>query len=111
MWSAKAHRLAPQIGLMKASSDLAGSVGELVAQGAFGDGDAVIDGGAGGLGLLAGLESHIIQQGGFGKIAFGNGSGVMNTLPPAEKVQQVVEWWVSAKSARLELQPSPSTTR
>jgi hypothetical protein len=39
---------------------------------------------------LGRLESHVIQQGRFGEIAFGNGRGVMNTLPPADKVQQFV---------------------
>ena len=31
---------------MKAAGDLAGSIGELVTEGAIGDGDAVIDGGS-----------------------------------------------------------------
>ena len=89
-WSAQAHRPAPQKGLMKAGSDLAGSVGKLVAQGAIGDGDAVIDGGTGRPRLLAGLEPHIVQERRFGKVTFGDVAGVMNALPPADKVQQVV---------------------
>ena len=40
--------------------------------------------------LLAGLESHIVEQGRFGESIFGDRIGVVNTLPPAEKVQQVV---------------------
>ena len=40
--------------------------------------------------LLTGLEAHIVQQCRFGEGIFGNVTGVMNTLPPAEKVQQVV---------------------
>ena len=87
---AKAHRPSPQESLMKTVSDLAGSVGELVAEGAIGDGDAVIDGGTGRPRLLAGLEAHIIQERRFGKVTFPNVAGVMNTLPPADKVQQVV---------------------
>jgi hypothetical protein len=75
---------------MKAAGNLAGSIGELVAEGAIGDDDAVIDGGRGRPRLLTGLEAHIIQERGLGKIAFDNVAGVMKTLPPANKVQQVV---------------------
>ena len=75
---------------MKAAGDLTGSVGELVAEGAIGDGDAVIDGGSGRPRLLAGLEAHIIQERRLGKVTFPNVAGVMNALPPANKVQQVV---------------------
>jgi hypothetical protein len=75
---------------MKAAGDLAGSIGELVADGAIGNGDAVIDGGRGRPRLLAGLELHIIQERGLGKVTFPNVAGVVNTLPPANKVQQVV---------------------
>ena len=45
---------------------------------------------AGQLGLLTGLESHIVQQCRFGEGIFGDRVGVMNTLPPTEKVQQLV---------------------
>ncbi len=75
---------------MKAAGDLTGSIGELVAEGAIGDGDAVIDGGRERPRLLAGLEAHIIQERGLGQVTFPNVAGVMNTLPPADKVQQVV---------------------
>jgi hypothetical protein len=47
---------------MKAASDLAGSIGELVAEGTIGDGDAVIDGGRERPWLSAGLEAHIIEE-------------------------------------------------
>jgi len=76
--------------LMKAAGDLAGSLGELVADGAIGDGHAVINKGRGRSRLLAGLEAHIFQERGLGKVTFANVAGVMNTLPPANKVQQVV---------------------
>jgi hypothetical protein len=75
---------------MKAAGNLAGSIGELVAEGAIGDGDAVIDGRGGRPRLLTGLEAHIIEERGLGKVAFSNLAGVMNTLPPANKVQQAV---------------------
>ena len=75
---------------MKAAGDLAGSIGKLIADGAIGDGHAVIDGGRGRPRLLAGLETHIIQERGLGQVTFPNVAGVMNTLPPANKVQQVV---------------------
>ena len=75
---------------MKATGDLARSIGELIADGAFGDGHAVIDGGRGWPRLLAGLEAHIIQERGLGKVTFSNVAGGMNALPPANEVQQVV---------------------
>ena len=75
---------------MKAAGDLTGSLGELVAQGAIGDSDAVIDGGRERPRLSAGLEAHLIQERGLGQVIFPNVAGVMNTLPPASKVQQVV---------------------
>jgi hypothetical protein len=75
---------------MKAAGDLAGSIGKLVADGTIGNSDAVIDDGRGRRRLLAGLEAHIIQERGLGKVAFPNVAGVTNTLPPADKVQQVV---------------------
>jgi hypothetical protein len=40
--------------------------------------------------LLAGLEAHIVQERGLGKVTFPNVAGVVNTLPPANKVQPVV---------------------
>ena len=67
-----------------------GSAREGGAQGAIRDGNALVDGGAGELGLLAGLESHVIQQGGLGERIFGNYIGVMHTFPPTDKVQQVL---------------------
>src|SRR5260370_29044942 len=73
---------------MKAVSELAGRLGELVADGAIGD--AGIDGGRRRPRLLAGLEAHIIQERGLAKVTFLNIAGVMNTLPPANKVQQIV---------------------
>src|SRR5437867_621835 len=75
---------------MKAAGNLAGSIGELVAEGAIGGGDAVIDGERGRPRLLTGLEAQIVQQRGLGKVAFGNVASVMHTLPPANKVQQAV---------------------
>jgi hypothetical protein len=82
---------------MKAAGDLAGSIGELVADGALGDGHAVIDGGRGRPRLLVGLELHIIQERGLRKVTFPKVTDVMNTLPPANKGQQVVS--VDAQSS------------
>src|SRR5215469_3732387 len=82
---------------MKAAGDLAGRPGELVADGALGDGHAVINERRGRPRVLAGLEAHIIQQRGLLKVTFPNVAGVMNTLPPANKVQQVVS--VGAQSS------------
>jgi len=75
---------------MKASGNLAGSVREVVTQGAVDDGGAVVGRGGGWPWLLAGLEAHILKQGRFGEVAFGNVAGVMNTLPPTKKVQQLM---------------------
>jgi hypothetical protein len=75
---------------MKATGQLGGGIGELVAKSAIGVGDAVIDAGTGRRGLLAGLELHIIQEGRLGQVTFGYVAGMMKTLPPANKMQQVV---------------------
>jgi hypothetical protein len=72
---------------MKAWGDLTGRLGKLVAEGAIGDGDSRINCGSGRSRLKAGLEPHIIQERRFGEILFCNVAGVMNTRPPAEKVQ------------------------
>ena len=60
------------------------------AQGAIDDGNTLVDRGARQLAILAGLESHIVEQCRFGESIFGDLIGVVNTLPPAEKVQQLV---------------------
>src|ERR1700674_5653062 len=86
----KAHRPTPQESLLETTSDLTGTLRELVAEGAIGNGDAVIDGASGRPRLLAGLEAHGIQKGRLGKVCFGEVAGVMNALPPADEVQQVV---------------------
>src|SRR5258708_39284937 len=75
---------------MKAAGNLAGSIGELVADGALGDGHAVINGGSGRPRLLAGLKPHIFKERRLGQVTFLNVAGVVNALPPAIKVQQVV---------------------
>jgi hypothetical protein len=75
---------------MKTASDLAGSLGELVSEGAVGDGYASIYGGTGRLRLLTGLEPNIIQERRVGEILLHNIAGLVNTRPPADKVQQVV---------------------
>ena len=75
---------------MKAAGNLAGRVREFISQRATGDSDAVIDGGTARSRLQAGLGSQIVPQRRFVKVPFGHVAGVMHTLPPAEKVQQVV---------------------
>ena len=40
--------------------------------------------------MLTRLESHIVQQRRFGEGIFVDGVGVVNALPPTEKVQQLV---------------------
>src|SRR5579872_2288265 len=59
-------------------------------QGTIDDGNALIDCGAGQLAILTGLESHIVQHCRFGEGVFGDYISVVNTLPPPEKVQQLV---------------------
>jgi hypothetical protein len=76
--------------LVEAAGYLAGRVRKFVPQGTIGDGNAVINGGAARPRLQDGLKAHIVQQRRFGKITFTNVAGVMNTLPPPEKVQQVM---------------------
>jgi hypothetical protein len=83
--------------LLETLSHQRGSVGELVAKGAVGDGDADIDGGTGKRGLVVTLELQIIQECRLGQITFDDISGVMKALPPANKVQQVVS--VGAQSS------------
>ena len=94
--TAQAHRPAMQEGLMKAMRNLAGRIGELVADGAIGTSDAVVDGGGRRRRLPAGLETHVIEQSRFGEILLRHVAGVMNTLPPAHEVQQAVRIAVQA---------------
>ena len=68
--------------LMKSVRHLTGSVGELVADGAIGGSDTVVDGGGRGLPLQTGLEPHVIEQRRFGQVRQGDIAGVMNALPP-----------------------------
>jgi hypothetical protein len=75
---------------MKAVGYLAGSIGELVTESAVGGGDAGVDRGAGRARILGGLKSDVIQQHGFAKITFRDVTGMVNTRPPTDKVQQVV---------------------
>src|ERR1035437_4408577 len=75
---------------MKPVRYLTGSVGELVAEGAIGGSDAVVDGGGRRCRLLAGLKAHVIEQGRFGEIRSEDVAGMMSALPPAHEVQQAV---------------------
>jgi hypothetical protein len=75
---------------MKASGNLARSVREVVTKGAVDDGGAVVDRGGGWPWLLAGLEAHILQQSRFAEVVFGNVAGVMDTVPPTKKMQQLM---------------------
>jgi len=74
---------------MKAAGDLAGSVGISLrmARSTTATRSLMMKGKAA---LLAGLEAHIFQERGLGKVTFPNVAGVVNTLPPANKVQQIV---------------------
>ena len=76
--------------MLKAARDLTGSIWELVADGSIGVSDAVINGGGRGPWLQVGLEAQVIQQGRLGEVRLCHVAGVMQALPPANKVQQVV---------------------
>src|SRR4030095_6609270 len=71
-------------------SDLTRGARKGSAQGAIDDGTTLVDGAPRQLAFLAGLESHIVEQRRFGEIVFGDHIGVVNTLPPAKEVQQLV---------------------
>ena len=88
--AAKAHRFTLQKSLLKAASDLTGSIRELVADGSIGVSDAVINGGGRGPWLEAGLEAQVILEGRRGEVRLRDVACVMQALPPANKVQQVV---------------------
>ena len=75
---------------MKPTCALAGSIGELVSEGAVCERHTIIDRGTGRSRLLTGLESHIFEERGFSEAGFHNISGVMEALPPANKMQQIV---------------------
>jgi len=87
---ADAHWCTLPISLLEPRSNLPRGVREYDAQGAIHNGHALVDGTAGELAWLTGLESHIVQQCRFGECTFVDRVGVMNTLPPTEKVQQLV---------------------
>src|ERR1019366_8006585 len=88
--TAQTHGLALQISLMITVRDLAGSIGELIADGAVGIRNPVIDRGSGGPRVEAGLEAKVFEQGRFGEILQRKFAGVMLMMPPANEVQQVV---------------------
>jgi hypothetical protein len=69
---------------------LVGRVRKGDTQGTIDDGNALIDGGTGQLAFLTGLESYIVQQRRLGEGIFDDDVSVVNTLPPPEKVQQLV---------------------
>src|SRR5664280_2305509 len=75
---------------MKPMRHLTGRIGEHVADGAIGGGDAVVDGGGRGRRLAAGLEAHVIEQSRFGEVGPGDLAAVVDALPPAHEVQQAV---------------------
>src|ERR1039457_1696407 len=74
---------------MEAGCKRARSLGELASQGALGDDNTAVDAGRCRPGLLAGLESHIVQQGRLGECGFGNRVGVVNLGAPAAALPQV----------------------
>jgi hypothetical protein len=75
---------------MKTGSDLRRSIRKLIAQSAIHDGDTVIDSGTGRPRFFIRLKTHIVQERRFRKILFHNVTSVMDALPPADKVQQIV---------------------
>ncbi len=89
-WPADPHWCALPVSVLKPGSNLPRSIREHGTQGAIDNGNALVDGTAGQLALLTGLESHIVQQCRFGECIFVDCVCVMNTLPPTEKVQQLV---------------------
>ena len=99
-WTAKAHRLALQECLLKPMRDLAWSIRERVAKGAINVGKTLVDAGCRGPRLQAGLEPHVVQQSRLGKICHRYLGGVMDALPPANEVQQVVSVTLSKPACR-----------
>jgi hypothetical protein len=75
---------------MKPAGALEGSVGKLVSEGAIRERHTIVDRRTGRSRLLAGLESDIVKQRGFGEGGFGDISGVMDAFPPADEVEKVV---------------------
>ena len=87
---AEAQRPAVQVDLLEARRGLVGCVWELVADGAIGTSDAVVDGGGRRRRLPAGLEAQVIEQGRISEVFLEDVAGVVNALPPAHEVQQAV---------------------
>ena len=100
----RTQSLPPPIGLMKARGDLTGSIGKLIAQGALGDRDALVDGGTAGPGFQTGLEAHVIPQRRFGQVAFHHVAGMMNALPPADNASPTHGLgWTHANQSQVRL--------
>ena len=76
--------------MIQRRSDLTRGARKGDAQGAIYDGNTLVDRGARQLGFLAGLESHIVEQCRFGERTRADLISMVNTLPPPEKVQQLV---------------------
>src|SRR5436305_13756270 len=87
---------------MKAGSHLTRGVGVLMMERTIRDGNTGIDGGASRTRVCAGLESNVVEEGRAGEVLGGYRTGVMNAVPPADEVQQIV----SIKSQRARRQPT-----
>src|ERR1017187_8528660 len=67
----------------------AGRMGKLVAERALHDAHPAVDGGGRGLGVMAGLESEVVQQNRCAERTLADGIGMVHAGPPTQKVQQV----------------------
>jgi hypothetical protein len=79
--------VAPVI-FLEGGSNLLGRIREGIAQSAVNHVDAQIDGRTGDRRLLAGLESHVIEQDGIGERTRRDRGCVVDTVPPAEEMKQ-----------------------
>src|SRR6202165_377423 len=79
----------PPIEMVKPGSKGAGRIRKLVAQRALYDAHASVDGGGRGLGMMAGLESEVVQQNRCAERTLADGIGMVHAGPPAQEVQQI----------------------
>ena len=65
-------------------------MGKFEPQSALSGAHSAVDAGGGRPRLLIGLETNVVQQGGFGERLFGNRISLIHAHPPAQEMEQIV---------------------
>src|SRR6266481_2357907 len=75
--------------MVKSGREGTSRIGKLVTQRALNDSHTTVDGGGRGRGVMAGLESEVVQQNRCVERTLADGIGMVHAVPPAQEVQKV----------------------